>query len=161
MGNSGNLCTVRIHKRWPAHRPATSRRSLAGGRSAAGRACLRTGDGVAPQDARNCTGHVGTAARPRLSKPSAARQPPGGSIRRFAVTPPHATFSPPPRPILKLTTKCGELNRSRGKAMLIKKPDAIPSSEITPQATYLTRRTFLAGAAIAGAAAVTGVAFRD
>lgn len=45
--------------------------------------------------------------------------------------------------------------------MLIRKPDAIPSSEITPKATYLNRRSFLAGAAIAGAAAVTGVAFRD
>src|ERR1700731_2864074 len=45
--------------------------------------------------------------------------------------------------------------------MLIGKPPAIPSSEITPKATYLNRRNFLAGAAIAGAAAVTGVAFRD
>jgi sulfoxide reductase catalytic subunit YedY len=45
--------------------------------------------------------------------------------------------------------------------MLIKKPDAIPSSEITSQSTYLNRRTFLTGAAIASAAAVTGVAFRD
>src|SRR5271157_1503947 len=45
--------------------------------------------------------------------------------------------------------------------MLIGKPPAIPSSEITPQATYLNRRNFLAGAAIAGAAAVTGVAFRE
>ena len=45
--------------------------------------------------------------------------------------------------------------------MLIKKPDAIPSSEITPKTTYLNRRTFLAGATIAGAAAVAGVAFRD
>jgi sulfoxide reductase catalytic subunit YedY len=45
--------------------------------------------------------------------------------------------------------------------MLIGKPSAIPSSEITPKATYLNRRNFLAGAAIAGAAAVTGVAFRD
>ncbi|HEX7422540.1 MAG TPA: protein-methionine-sulfoxide reductase catalytic subunit MsrP [Terriglobales bacterium] len=45
--------------------------------------------------------------------------------------------------------------------MLIGKPVAIPSSEITPKATYLNRRNFLAGAAIAGAAAVTGVAFRD
>ena len=45
--------------------------------------------------------------------------------------------------------------------MLIKKPDAIPSSEITPKTTYLNRRNFLAGTAIAGAAAVTGVAFRD
>ncbi len=45
--------------------------------------------------------------------------------------------------------------------MLIKKPAAIPSSEITPKATYLNRRNFLTGAAIAGAAAVAGVAFRD
>src|SRR5450759_1000497 len=45
--------------------------------------------------------------------------------------------------------------------MLIRKPAAIPSSEITPKATYLNRRNFLAGAAIAGAAAVTGLAFRD
>src|SRR6266446_2144050 len=45
--------------------------------------------------------------------------------------------------------------------MLIRKPAAIPSSEITPKSTYLNRRNFLAGAAIAGAAAVTGVAFRD
>jgi methionine sulfoxide reductase catalytic subunit len=45
--------------------------------------------------------------------------------------------------------------------MLIKKPDVIPSSEITPQSTYLNRRAFLTGAAIASAAAVTGVAFRD
>ena len=45
--------------------------------------------------------------------------------------------------------------------MLIGKPPAIPSSEITPKATYLNRRNFLAGAALAGAAAVTGVAFRD
>jgi methionine sulfoxide reductase catalytic subunit len=45
--------------------------------------------------------------------------------------------------------------------MLIGKPAAIPSSEITPKATYLNRRNFLAGTAIAGAAAVTGFAFRD
>ncbi|MGB9203336.1 MAG: protein-methionine-sulfoxide reductase catalytic subunit MsrP, partial [Terriglobales bacterium] len=45
--------------------------------------------------------------------------------------------------------------------MLIKKPDAIPSSEITPKTTYLNRRNFLSGAAIVGAAAVTGAAFRD
>jgi len=44
--------------------------------------------------------------------------------------------------------------------MLIKKPEAISSSEITPQTTYLNRRNFIAGAAIAGAATVTGVAFR-
>src|SRR5271170_6442654 len=45
--------------------------------------------------------------------------------------------------------------------MLIGKPAAIPSSEITPKATYLNRRNFLAGAAIAGAAALTGVALRN
>src|SRR6267378_585819 len=45
--------------------------------------------------------------------------------------------------------------------MLIRKPAAIPSSEITPKSTYLNRRNFLAGATIAGAAALTGVAFRD
>jgi methionine sulfoxide reductase catalytic subunit len=45
--------------------------------------------------------------------------------------------------------------------MLIRKPAAIKSSEITPKATYLNRRNFLAGATITGAAAVTGVAFRD
>ena len=45
--------------------------------------------------------------------------------------------------------------------MLIKKAAEIPSSEITPKATYLNRRNFLAGATLAGAAAVTGVGFRD
>jgi methionine sulfoxide reductase catalytic subunit len=45
--------------------------------------------------------------------------------------------------------------------MLIGKPGAIPSSEITPKATFLNRRSFLAGAAITGAAAVAGVAFRN
>jgi len=45
--------------------------------------------------------------------------------------------------------------------MLIGKPGTIPSSEITPKATYLNRRNFLGGAAVAGAAAVTGAAFRD
>jgi len=45
--------------------------------------------------------------------------------------------------------------------MLIGKPAAIPSSEITPKTTYLNRRNFLAGTAIAGAAAVTGLAFSD
>jgi methionine sulfoxide reductase catalytic subunit len=45
--------------------------------------------------------------------------------------------------------------------MLIGKPSEIPSSEITPQSTYLNRRKFLAGAAIAGAAAVTGIGYRS
>src|SRR6478736_1792583 len=38
--------------------------------------------------------------------------------------------------------------------MLIKKADDIPSSEITPESLYLNRRKFLAGTALAGAAAV-------
>jgi methionine sulfoxide reductase catalytic subunit len=45
--------------------------------------------------------------------------------------------------------------------MLIKKSAEIPSSEITPKATYLNRRNFIAGATVAGAAAATGIAFRD
>ncbi|MGA3089482.1 MAG: protein-methionine-sulfoxide reductase catalytic subunit MsrP [Terriglobales bacterium] len=45
--------------------------------------------------------------------------------------------------------------------MLIGKPSAIPSSEITPQATYLSRRRLLAGAAAAGAAALAGAAVRN
>ncbi|MCI0352071.1 MAG: protein-methionine-sulfoxide reductase catalytic subunit MsrP [Acidobacteriales bacterium] len=41
--------------------------------------------------------------------------------------------------------------------MLIKKPNDIPSSEITPRRVYLSRRTFLAGGAAAvGAALVAG-----
>jgi methionine sulfoxide reductase catalytic subunit len=45
--------------------------------------------------------------------------------------------------------------------MLIKKPTDIPSSEITPKSLYLNRRKFLAGATLAGAAAVTGMGFRE
>jgi methionine sulfoxide reductase catalytic subunit len=45
--------------------------------------------------------------------------------------------------------------------MLIGKPGGIPSSEITPKATYMSRRNFLAGAAIAGAAAVTSCNVAD
>jgi len=45
--------------------------------------------------------------------------------------------------------------------MLIGKPAAIKSTEITPKSTYLNRRNFLAGATITGAAAVAGIAFRD
>jgi methionine sulfoxide reductase catalytic subunit len=45
--------------------------------------------------------------------------------------------------------------------MLFRKSEGTPSSEITPKATYLNRRNFIAGAAIAGAAAATGFAFRD
>jgi methionine sulfoxide reductase catalytic subunit len=40
--------------------------------------------------------------------------------------------------------------------MLIKKTADIRSSEITPQTLYLNRRSFLAGAALAGTAAATG-----
>src|ERR1700676_2426058 len=45
--------------------------------------------------------------------------------------------------------------------MLIRKPAAIKSSEITPKSTYLNRRNFLAGATITGAVVVAGIAFRD
>jgi sulfoxide reductase catalytic subunit YedY len=45
--------------------------------------------------------------------------------------------------------------------MLIGKSGGIPSSEITPKSTYLNRRKFLAGAGLAGAAAVAGLAWRD
>lgn len=45
--------------------------------------------------------------------------------------------------------------------MLIKKAEEIPASEITPKGTFLNRRKFLTGAAVAGAAAVAGVAFRE
>ena len=45
--------------------------------------------------------------------------------------------------------------------MLIKKTSEIPSSEITPKSTYLNRRRFLTGAALAGAAAVVGVRVKE
>lgn len=45
--------------------------------------------------------------------------------------------------------------------MLFKKPGDIPSSEITPKETYFSRRKFLTGAVITGAAVATGVALRD
>ena len=41
--------------------------------------------------------------------------------------------------------------------MLIKKQADIASSEITPKNVYLNRRSFLVGAAVAGAAAAAGV----
>jgi len=40
--------------------------------------------------------------------------------------------------------------------MLVRKAADIPSSEITPKNLYLSRRKFIAGAAVAGAAAVVG-----
>src|SRR5438270_12189810 len=45
--------------------------------------------------------------------------------------------------------------------MLIKKPDDVPSSEITPKSTYLTRRKFIAGAAATGAALAGGFYLRE
>jgi sulfoxide reductase catalytic subunit YedY len=48
-----------------------------------------------------------------------------------------------------------------GFSMLIKKAQDIRSSEITPKSLYLNRRAFLAGAAMAGAAAVSGIRLRE
>ena len=45
--------------------------------------------------------------------------------------------------------------------MLIKKPNDIPSSEITPKPAYLSRRKFIAGAAAAGAALAGGYYLRN
>jgi len=45
--------------------------------------------------------------------------------------------------------------------MLIKKTQDIRSSEITPKSLYFNRRKFLASAAIAGAAAATGIGLRE
>jgi methionine sulfoxide reductase catalytic subunit len=45
--------------------------------------------------------------------------------------------------------------------MLVKKAEDIRSSEITPRSVYLNRRKFLAGAAIAGAVAATGLGLRE
>ncbi len=45
--------------------------------------------------------------------------------------------------------------------MLIKKPNDIPLSEITPKSSYLNRRTFLAGAVAAGAAVAGGLYLRN
>jgi sulfoxide reductase catalytic subunit YedY len=44
--------------------------------------------------------------------------------------------------------------------MLIKKPDDIKSSEITPKELYLNRRMFIRGAALAGGAVATGFVYR-
>ncbi len=45
--------------------------------------------------------------------------------------------------------------------MLIKKADDIRSSEITPKDLYLNRRKFMAGAAMAGAAAAAGLGVKE
>ena len=44
-----------------------------------------------------------------------------------------------------------------GSVMLIKKADDIHASEVTPKDVYLNRRKFLAGVAVAAAAAATGI----
>ncbi|HEV2962896.1 MAG TPA: protein-methionine-sulfoxide reductase catalytic subunit MsrP [Candidatus Angelobacter sp.] len=45
--------------------------------------------------------------------------------------------------------------------MLIKKPNDIPTSEITSKSTYMDRRKFIAGAAATGATLVTGLYLGD
>jgi methionine sulfoxide reductase catalytic subunit len=45
--------------------------------------------------------------------------------------------------------------------MLIKKPEDIKSSEITPQKLYLARRTFMRGAALAASTLATGLLYRQ
>jgi sulfoxide reductase catalytic subunit YedY len=44
--------------------------------------------------------------------------------------------------------------------MLMKKPDDIKSSEITPEKVYLNRRNFLRGAVLAGTTVATGTVYR-
>jgi sulfoxide reductase catalytic subunit YedY len=44
--------------------------------------------------------------------------------------------------------------------MLIKKPEGVPASEITPRETYLSRRKLMAGAAALASPFVTGALFR-
>jgi methionine sulfoxide reductase catalytic subunit len=45
--------------------------------------------------------------------------------------------------------------------MLIKKPNEIPSSEITPRSSYMSRRTFITGVMAAGAALAGGAYLRS
>ena len=45
--------------------------------------------------------------------------------------------------------------------MVIKKPSHIPSSEITPKSVFLTRRKFITGAAVTGAAIAGGLYLRS
>ncbi len=52
-------------------------------------------------------------------------------------------------------------NSGTGVQMLIKKAEDFRSSEITPRNLYLNRRKFLAGAAMVGAAAATGLGLRE
>ena len=44
--------------------------------------------------------------------------------------------------------------------MLIKKPDDIKSSEITPRSVYLNRRTFMRGVVLAASTTATGLVYR-
>ena len=44
--------------------------------------------------------------------------------------------------------------------MLIKKPNDVPSSEITPKSTYMNRRRFMTGSLVTGAAVATGLYLR-
>src|SRR5260370_32916419 len=45
--------------------------------------------------------------------------------------------------------------------MLIKKPNDIPSSEVTPKSAYVSRRTFITGAIATGAALAGGLYLRN
>ena len=45
--------------------------------------------------------------------------------------------------------------------MLIKKPDDIKFSEVTPQSVYLNRRTFMRGAVLAASTTATGLLYRS
>ena len=48
-----------------------------------------------------------------------------------------------------------------GWSLLIKRASEIPSSEITPKSTYISRRQFLTGVTLAGAATVAGMTFKE
>ena len=60
-----------------------------------------------------------------------------------------------------VTSKFGCHAYYMGWKMLVKKQPEIPFSEVTPKDIYINRRKFLAAAAITGAAAATGLAFRE
>src|SRR5215468_7403169 len=55
---------------------------------------------------------------------------------------------------------CGWIVLLSGVAMLMKKPQGIRWSEITPKSLYLSRRRFLAEAAMAGAGAAIGLGLK-
>jgi sulfoxide reductase catalytic subunit YedY len=54
-----------------------------------------------------------------------------------------------------------DFSTSLGDSVLIKKPNDIPSNEITPKSTYLSRRKFMTGAVAAGAALAGGFYLRN